>query len=426
MAGMNDVGSAAGFAKPGPSQREFLLVLTDGGGTIPPELGVARRLVGRGHRVTVLAAESMAGQVRASGAKYLPCKGAPVGELRDWGRQGPARLARAMVDHMFVGPAPGQAESTMEVLRQSQTSLVLASFPAFGAMIAAEAHGTDFAVLMPNAYPLPARGLPQPVTGMSPARGPLGRLRDSVVAAGSSRLMDRYALARVNALRADHGLAPIATTWDQVHHARRQLILTSAAFDFPGELPANARYVGPILDDPAWATDTQWTPPVGEVPLVLVSMSSTFQDHVACLQRIADALGMLPVRGLLTTGPAIQPGQIRAPANVTVVASAPHSRVLPDASLMITHGGHGTVIKALAAGIPLVILHHGRDQAGNAVRVTARGAGVSVPRSAQAPRIAKAVAHVLATPGYGQAAQTLGRSIAGDAKENALLAELEG
>ena len=139
---------------------------------------------------------------------------------------------------------------------------------------------------------------------------------------------------------------------------------------------------GRFWTTPAWADDTAWTPPDGDGPLVLVAMSSTFQDDVDCLQRITDALGTLPVRGLVTTGPAIAADAIRAPANVTLVASAPHREVMRQADLVVTHGGHGTVIKTLAAGLPLVILHHGRDQADNAVRVTTRGAGIA----ALAPR----------------------------------------
>jgi len=204
------------------------------------------------------------------------------------------------------------------------------------------------------------------------------------------------------------------------------LILTSSAFDFPAELPANARYVGPILDDPAWADGGEtWTPPAGEGRLVLVAMSSTFQNHVDCMQRITDALAGLPVRGLVTTGPAVDPEVLRAPANVVVVASAPHQLVLPHADLVVTHGGHGTVIKALAAGVPLVILHHGRDQADNAVRVTARGAGVAVPRTASAQRISTAITEVLRDPGYRRSATRLGEAITQDVENGMLVTELE-
>ena len=355
--------------------RTYLFALTDAGGTVPPELGVVRRLVERGHRVTVLADESMADQVHRTGAAHQPSTSHAAGEFRDWELKSPTSQARAMSDHMIVGPAPGQAADTVAAIDAVRPDLVVASFFGVGAMIGAESRGVPFDVLIPNVYSLPAPGMPPLGAGMSPAHGPLGRLRDRVVNSAITRLLDRYALERANAVRAEHDLDPIAHTWDQMRRARRQLVLTSPAFDFPADLPDNARYVGPILDDPAWAAGAVWTAPEGEGPLVLVAMSSTFQNHVECLQRITDALGSLPVRGLVTTGPAVEPDAIRAPANVAVVASAPHSEVLPQADLVVTHGGHGTVIKTLAAGVPLVILHHGRDQADNAARVTTRGAG---------------------------------------------------
>lgn len=278
---------------------------------------------------------------------------------------------------------------------------------------------------MPNVYVLPAVGMPPFGAGLRPARGRLGRARDRTVGRLSARLIDRYALRDLNDIRAGHGLADIPTLWAQMQRARRQLVLTSAAFDFPATLPDNARYVGPILDDPVWADAAAWRKPAGAGPLVLVAMSSTFQNHVDCLQRVTDALAGLPVRGLVTTGPAVEPGSIRAAANVAVVATAPHRDILPQADLVVTHGGHGTVIKALAAGLPLVILHHGRDQADNAVRVTTRGAGVSVPRGASSARIARAVAEVLDDPRYRGAAEELGRAISRDVTGTALLDELE-
>jgi MGT family glycosyltransferase len=427
MTAMNNPGSPGGTAglEANAAPRTYLFALTDAGGTVPPELGVVRRLVERGHRVTVLADESMADQVHRTGAAHQPSTSHAAGEFRDWELKSPTSQARAMSDHMISGPAPGQAADTVAAIDATRPNLVVTSFFGVGAMIGAESRGVPFDVLIPNVYSLPAPGMPPLGTGMSPAHGPLGRLRDRVVNSAITRLLDRYALEPTNAVRAEHDLDPIAHTFDQMRRARRQLVLTSPAFDFPADLPDNARYVGPILDDPAWAADAVWTAPEGEGPLVLVAMSSTFQNHVECLQRITDALGSLPVRGLVTTGPAVKPDAIRARANVAVVASAPHSEVLPQADLVVTHGGHGTVIKTLAAGVPLVILHHGRDQADNAARVTTRGAGIAVPRRASATRIAKAVITVLDDPSYRQAAAHLGRSIAQDAAGGALLEELE-
>ncbi|WP_400994923.1 glycosyltransferase [Agromyces sp. GXQ0307] len=407
-----------------PDARTYLFALTDAGGTVPPEVGVVRRVVDRGHRVTALADETMAAKVERAGAAVRIWR-RPFAEFRDWELRTPMAQARGMAEHMLIGPAPGMADDTGAAIDEIRPDLVVTSGFALGAMIAAESRGIPFDLLMPNVYVLPADGMPPFGAGLAPARGLAGRTRDRAMRAASARLIDRYTLRELNGLRARHDLDPIPTLWAQMQHARMQLVLTSAAFDFPATLPPNARYVGPILDDPDWADAARWTPPEGDAPLVLVAMSSTFQDHVGCLQRIADALGELRVRGLMTTGPAVEPGAIRAPANVAVVASAPHREVLPLADLVVTHGGHGTVVKALAAGLPLVILHHGRDQADNAVRVTERHAGVAVPRTASSVRIARAVAEVLGDASYRESSGGLGRAIMRDVAASPLLDELE-
>ena len=164
-----------------------------------------------------------------------------------------------------------------------------------------------------------------------------------------------------------------------------------------------------MLDDPAWADRDPWTPPPGDDPLVLVALSSTFQDQADCLQRIVDALGTLPVRGIVTTGPALDPARVDG-ARPTSRSSRPRRtrEVLRHAAAVVTHGGHGTVIRALAADVPMVILHHGRDQADNAARVTARGAGVAVKRTASPAKIAAAVRRVLDDPRTAAGAAALG------------------
>ncbi|HKB11377.1 MAG TPA: nucleotide disphospho-sugar-binding domain-containing protein, partial [Vicinamibacterales bacterium] len=281
-----------------------------------------------------------------------------------------------------------------------------------------------FDVLFPNIYPLPASGIPPFGTGLRPARAVFGRWRDIALNRLVERLWDR-GLDGLNALRGRSGLPPLARFLDQARRARRQLVLTSETFDFPGTLPPSARYVGPVLIDPAWAEAASWTPPPGRAPLVLVAMSSTFQDQTASLERVIEALGTLPVRGLVTTGPAIDAAALRAAANVTVVASAPHREVLEQAALVVTHGGHGTVMKALAAGVPMVVLPHGRDQADNAARVTARGAGVMVKRGARPAAIADAVVRVLRDDSYRVAARRLGDAVRRDAQGDTLIRELE-
>jgi hypothetical protein len=86
-------------------------------------------------------------------------------------------------------------------------------------------------------------------------------------------------LAQLNALRGQYGLPPLARLLDQQRRARRQLVQTSADFDSQGTLPAGTRYVGPVLEDPAWAEMLVSTLPPAPDPLVLVAMSSTYQDQ---------------------------------------------------------------------------------------------------------------------------------------------------
>jgi UDP:flavonoid glycosyltransferase YjiC (YdhE family) len=127
----------------------------------------------------------------------------------------------------------------------------------------------------------------------------------------------------------------------------------------------------------------------------------------------------------VTTGLAFDAAVLRPPANVTVVASAPHRQVLQHAALAVTHGGHGTVMKALAAGVPMVVLPHGRDQPDTAARIAARGAGIELKRTAGSGAIAEAVRRVLQNASYGAAARRLGEAVRRDASSDALLRELE-
>ena len=417
-----------------PSQgtRRYLFALVDGGGTVPPELGTARRLVERGHQVTVLAEDSMLADVRSTGATFRPWIEAPNrasrhpddDPYRDWECKSPFALFARLRERQFVGPAPGYAADVTAAIADNGPDLVVCSSFAFGAMAAAEAAGVEFDVLFPNAYLLPAPGIPPVGLGLAPAKSAFGRARDRLITSMTMRQWDK-GLPGLNDLRASLGLDPIRSFFDQVHRARRELVLTSPDFDFPGHLPPNVRYVGAILDDPEWASAAQWMPPAEDRPLVLVALSSTFQDHAACLQRIVDGMATLPVHTIVTTGPAIEPGSITGAANVTVVPAAPHSQILRHASAVVTHGGHGTVVRALAAGVPMVVLPHGRDQADNARRVTSAVLASPSDGPPSSAKIATAVEQLLHTPAYRTAAERLGEAIRRDASSGALIRELE-
>jgi MGT family glycosyltransferase len=409
----------------------YLFTLWDGGGSLPPELSVVRQVVGAGHHVTVVSDPVTEPEVRAVGVTdHRPWVEAPHhvtrrredDYIRDWELRSPTRVLANLMDTLMVTPAPRFAAETLAAIEDVRPDVVASSFPLFGALLAAEARQLPCAVLVPNVVSLPAEGMPPFGTGFLPAKGRLGRLRDRALNKVVDRLWNR-GLPELNRVRSTLGLAPLDRLLAQYEQADRVLALTSAAFDFPATLPANVRYVGPQLDDPRWAEP--WAPPIDHRPFVLVAMSTTFMDHVDQLQRVVTALGSLQVSGLVTTGPAVDPEQVRAPEGVTVVRSAPHRQVLAHTDVLVTHGGHGTVMKGLVAGVPIVCMPIGRDQPDNAARLSHAGAGLTVSKRASPAKIAAAVQKLLDDDSYRTAAGRLGRQLRDEAEGGAALAELE-
>jgi MGT family glycosyltransferase len=159
--------------------------------------------------------------------------------------------------------------------------------------------------------------------------------------------------------------------------------------------------------------------------LVLISLSTSEQGQLPLLQRIADAVATLPVRAVVTTGPALEPSSITAGDNTQVVRYAPHADVLPAASLVITHAGLGTVMSALGHGVPLLCVPMGRDQFFNAERVAALGAGRMLMPDADADAIANAARAMLEDPATEAAAKQTAVTIAGYGGASAGAARLE-
>ncbi len=135
-------------------------------------------------------------------------------------------------------------------------------------------------------------------------------------------------------------------------------------------------------------------------------------NQLALAQRVLDALAELPVRTLLTTGPALDAGALRLPANARAVDFVPHRAVLPHAALVVTHAGWQTVNAALADGVPLVCIPDQRDQPDNAARVVACGAGVRIRKRASPARLREVIAAALADPALTRGARTMAQALA--------------
>jgi len=411
----------------------YLFALWDGGGAVAPELGVARRLISRGHEACVLADPTLRDQAVGIGASFAPWVTAPHRTstdpaedlVKDWEVTSPFEGLRRMRDRLIGGPAGLGATDTAEQIAAYSPDVLVADYFLFGAMIAAQGAGLPVAALVPNIWALPVRGVPPIAAGFPLAKGPLGRARDAALVALVNRVFAK-GLPSLNATRAKHRLPPLTSFYDQVLTADRILVLTSPTFDYAAPfVPANAHYVGPILDEPGWAEP--WTHPWtdDQLPLVLVGLSSTFQNQAALIQRIIDAMSTLPVRAVVTTGPAIDPDQFNAPGNVRVVRSAPHGPLVARAAAVVTHCGHGTTLKSLAAGVPMVCVPMGRDQDDTAARVVHHGAGLRLSRTASATAIRAAVTKVLQRNEYRAAATKLATAITDEYESSTLVPELE-
>ena len=142
-------------------------------------------------------------------------------------------------------------------------------------------------------------------------------------------------------------------------------------------------------------------------------------DRAAFFARHADA----PV--VLADIPLLYETAAERHLDKVVVASAPHGEVMKQASLVITHGGFGTLAKALANRLPALVMPQGRDQGGNAEKLTAHGAGLALPPDADAAAIAGAVQKLLADPAFAEAAGKLGAAIEREMRESKVVEELE-
>ena len=199
--------------------------------------------------------------------------------------------------------------------------------------------------------------------------------------------------------------------FDQYDQARALLLAVSKAFDFPADyLPENVRYVGPLLDEPGWSKP--WTSPWpkhSDLPRVLVSFSTAFQDQGDVLQRVLNALGVGRNRRGRDDRTGDAGRSLHAPKNVILLDSAPHDEAMKEATLVVTHGGHGTLSRALRHRLPLLVMPMGRDQNDNASRVEMLGAGLSLPPACAETEIVLALKRLLSEPHFRIAAHQVGR-----------------
>jgi UDP:flavonoid glycosyltransferase YjiC (YdhE family) len=213
----------------------------------------------------------------------------------------------------------------------------------------------------------------------------------------------------IDELRLDLGLEPDPGA----ERVRRSPVFTQSppALDDPGrEKPLLLRRYRGGAAEPARPLPDWWDGSIA--PLVPVSFGTVVpkDGHFPGLYRAAiDAVSDLPVRVLVTVGEHADPARLGAlPSSVRVERWVPQAAVMPHAAAMVSHGGAGTTLAALAAGVPMAVLPLFADQPLNARRVAELGAGVAL---ADIGELRDAVIALLDDPRYGSAAAAIAEEI---------------
>jgi MGT family glycosyltransferase len=389
-------------------------------GNAPPQLAVMRRLAGRGHEVRALAHSAARSRIEATGAELVPFRLAypemdlsrpELDPVRDWEPSSAMAGAARFRDRALIAPMADQAAEASELIASWKPDMVVFDFLLLGVAVAAERAGIPAVVLVHCPYPLPSSSVPPLGSGLRPGRGPLGRGRDRLARKAIDRFY-RPVLESVNSVRDEFGLGALAHWGDQLLNTEGVFVLTAPELDFASrsELPPNVHFAGPAFEplDEAW--DSPW-PTDDADPLIVVSFSSSYMDQTGLAQRVLDAVSGLSARVLLTAGPALDISGLRIPDNTRTASYVPHGAVLPEASLVITHAGWGTVNAALAAGVPLVCIPDGRDQPDNAARVVEAGAGVRVGKRADSSKLREVVAAALEDASLRQGAESMAEAL---------------
>jgi len=404
----------------------FLFASWGNPGNLNPFLTAARRLSQNGDRVRFIDEAHHGEEIKRAGFDHTAWR-RPAPLVPPAANDGDPVWAelRAVLGQMTFGGAIDFVADTMDELRREPVDAVLTNDLLAGPAIAAETAGVPYALLAPHVSLRPLDGVPTGITGLVPDNGAEYRAAERVNRMRLIELLNSY-LPALNRARAAFGLLPLNHVFDHYDRADRVFIGMSAAFDFKAtRLPANLRYVGPLLDTPEWAR--AWTSPwsgTSARPRVLVSLSTSFQNQAGLLRRIIGALGMMELDAIVTAGPAMMQEAFAVPSNVSVLPGAPHDIVMKEVSLVVTHGGHGTVSRSLVNGVPLLVIPMGRDQEANAIRVVARGAGLTLSSAATEIELASTIARLLDEPQFGAAAARLGKAMVADLGSFALVSEM--
>ena len=339
----------------------FLVAAFGDPGHVFPAISLGRALRGRGHEVTIETWEERRGAVEGAGLGF----------------------AAAEEYRMFPPPDPDSAEgehaaeaarALLPLLEEMRPHVVVSDILTLAPSLAAEKAGVPLATLIPHIYPVVEPGLPFFAIGLKPPRTPLGR---AVWRTGQRALNVGLEQGRrdLNRQRERLDLPPVERFHGGIS-TELALVGTFPQLEYPRQWPAGVEITGPMTFE---IPHPDIELPPGEAPLVLVAPSTAHDSENHLVRTALVALADEPVRVVATTNRVVPQRPIEIPANAVLVDWLSYSQLMPIASLVISHGGHGTVARALSAGTPVLICPIIGDMSETAMRVAWAKAGLSLP-----------------------------------------------
>jgi UDP:flavonoid glycosyltransferase YjiC (YdhE family) len=292
-------------------------------------------------------------------------------------------FAAAEEYRMFPPPDPDSAEGNhaaeaaralVPLLEEMRPDVVVSDILTLAPALAAEVAGIPRATLIPHLYPIVEPGLPFFAIGLRAPRTPLGR---AGWRAGQRALRVGLEHGRrdLNQQRERLGLAPVEGFHGGIS-PDLALVATYPQLEYPRAWRASVKVTGPMVFEQPYP-DVELPP--GEAPLVLVAPSTAHDSGNRLVRTALAALADEPVRVVATTNRVVPQHPIEVPANAVLVDWLSYSQLMPAASLVISHGGHGTVARALGSGTPVLVCPITGDMSESAMRVDWSGCGLSVP-----------------------------------------------
>ena len=398
---------------------KFLFTVWPFPGHVHPNVAIAQALRERGHSVAFYTAGSLCASLQAENIQCFPFRkvdgnkvDALVLELDatslQWWK---VKHRTALLREWLLGTVDAQIEDLTTVIEDWRPDVLVCDPAMWGPLLVLqETHRIPLAVMSYVAACMlpgpegPIVGLPLPKES-----GPAARLMRRGLRSVAHAIATEVRRS-ADGIRVRHGLVPLRVGVTEFSGTMPlYLVASTAAYDRDRrDLPASVRYVGPChWDKPSSAAPPAWLSDLPrDRPLVYVTEGTMHSKPPLLLRAAIQGLSSVAATVIVTTGKHRDPAGIglgAMPANTRIERFVPHSDLLPRTDVVVTTGGTGTVLAALAAGVPLVVVPTAWDQPENAWRIAEAGAGIRLAPSRCTPEaIRAAVQRVLNEPSFKQ------------------------